>query len=131
MQSIINYLNSKQYGREKVEIIFKHQLSNSFLNIDKAISCGLILNEIVTNALKYAFKETSKPKVMVEFNDHIAGEFNYRLQVRDNGCGIPTEKLKPEAAGFGLQIIHTLTGQLEGIITIKNDHGTEITILFN
>ncbi|MEY4110638.1 MAG: hypothetical protein RLZZ46_993 [Bacteroidota bacterium] len=131
VQSIINYLNSKQYGREKVEIIFKHQLSNSFLNIDKAISCGLILNEIVTNALKYAFKETSKPKVMVEFNDHIAGEFNYRLQVRDNGCGIPTEKLKPEAAGFGLQIIHTLTGQLEGIITIKNDHGTEITILFN
>jgi two-component sensor histidine kinase len=53
------------------------------------------------------------------------------MKATDNGCGIPEDKMKPEAAGFGLQIIHTLTGQLDGRIDIINKNGTAITINFN
>jgi two-component sensor histidine kinase/predicted hydrocarbon binding protein len=129
--SLVNYLKSFFAGSKNIEHVFKHQMFNPFISIDKAISCGLILNEIITNSFKHAFHNTAEPLVTVELCETPESEYRYLMKATDNGCGIPEDKMKPEAAGFGLQIIHTLTGQLDGRIDISNKNGTAITINFN
>lgn len=131
LESLVIYLKSLLSGKKSVRADFRHSLNSPYLNIDKAISCGLILNEIISNSFKHAFDQTPEPVIEVVLNDASHGPFRYSLTASDNGCGIPKNKMTQESAGFGLQIIHTLTGQLEGVIEIENHKGTSISVNFN
>ncbi|MFP4412176.1 histidine kinase dimerization/phosphoacceptor domain -containing protein, partial [Coleofasciculus sp.] len=99
-----------------------------YLNLDTAIPCGLLLNELLSNALKYAFPESRQGAITIK----LISECDRRLTltVQDNGIGLP-EGFNPEnPKTLGFQLIQALTEQLEGELEIKPDQGTQFTIRF-
>ena len=100
-----------------------------FLGVDRAIPCGLIINELVSNAYKYAFKDSPKKgEIKIVLTSAEPGK--YILIVEDNGAGIPAEININETESLGMMLITTLTEQLEGSLELDRSHGTKFTIRF-
>jgi PAS domain S-box-containing protein len=98
------------------------------LDLDRAIPCGLIINELVSNALKHAFPGDRAGRVCVRLEALPASA--YALTVCDDGVGLSTE-IEPERSGtLGLQLVADLTHQIGGTMTIGRDEGTSITVRF-
>ncbi len=97
------------------------------LDIDTAIPCGLIINELVTNALKYAFPANSSGKVGVSVTE---SDTFYTLTVKDNGIGLPPGFDHTRTGTLGLQLVEALTRQLGGTLQIRAEGGTEAIITF-
>lgn len=87
------------------------------MDIDKAIPCGLILNELVSNALKHAFPN-GNGEIYLALETKTG---QVRMLVEDNGCGFPTDR--PLHRGLGLELVEMLTGQLDGQISRTNGAG--------
>lgn len=98
------------------------------LSIDLAIPCGLIINELVSNSLKYAFPEERNGTINIEINNCENGIC--RLIVKDNGVGFPEELNFRNTSTLGLQLVNTLVGQIDGTIEMDTHNGTIFTILF-
>ncbi|WP_424096837.1 sensor histidine kinase [Moorena producens] len=101
----------------------------TFLDIDRAITCGLIINELVSNALKHAFPEEDGGKIIVDFK---CCEDNYfELIVSDNGLGIREGIDLDNPKTLGLRLVHTLaTKQLKGEVELDTSHGVMFKIKF-
>ncbi|OLT59267.1 hypothetical protein BJP37_09645 [Moorena bouillonii PNG] len=101
----------------------------TFLNIDRAITCGLIINELVSNALKHAFPEEDGGEIIVDFK---CCEDNYfELIVSDNGLGIREGIDLDNPNTLGLRLVHTLaTKQLKGEVELDTSHGVMFKINF-
>ncbi|NEO59834.1 MAG: PAS domain S-box protein [Moorea sp. SIO4G2] len=101
----------------------------TFLNIDRAITCGLIINELVSNALKHAFPEEDGGEIIVDFK---CCEDNYfELIVSDNGLGIREGIDLDNPKTLGLRLVHTLaTKQLKGEVELDTSHGVMFKIKF-
>ncbi|MCL2932755.1 MAG: PAS domain S-box protein [Trichodesmium sp. MAG_R03] len=101
-----------------------------FLNIDTVVPCGLIINELVSNSLKYAFTQESLGNISIDFNYEPNNENKFILQVGDNGIGLP-EGLNYENSGsLGLRLVCSLVRQLKGKIEVVNQVGTVFKITF-
>jgi PAS domain S-box-containing protein len=98
------------------------------LGVELAVPCGLIINELVSNALKHAFPGGRKGEIRVELHRHSSD--TYRLQVKDDGIGLPSEASYREARTLGWQLVDALTRQLGGSIEVKGGEGTEVTVTF-
>jgi PAS domain S-box-containing protein len=98
------------------------------LDIDRAIPCGLIVNELVANAIDHAFPDGRRGHIWVTLERR--GQDALELDVRDDGVGIPAGVDLDTTHTFGLQIARTLTQQLEGSIELVRDHGTSLRIVF-
>ena len=98
------------------------------LNMETAIPCGLIISELVSNSLKYAFPESQKGELLISLKSE---ETYYKLTVRDNGIGLPEELELDNAKTLGLKLVNILTGQIDGEVTINRKHGTEFNIIFH
>jgi two-component sensor histidine kinase len=99
------------------------------LDVDTAIPLGLILNEILTNSMKYAFPENQKGEIKVDFKINNQGKF--QLDVSDNGIGLPP-KIGPENSdSLGMQLIYNLTQQIKGDLKVMNSEGARFRILFH
>jgi PAS domain S-box-containing protein len=98
------------------------------LGVDLAVPCGLIINELVSNALKHAFPAGRKGEIRVELRRHPSGA--YRLKVKDDGIGLPSEASYREARSLGWQLVNALTRQLGGSIEVTGGEGTEVTVTF-
>jgi len=131
-QKNLETINAKEYFEQVVEnitqsfemenISFKLNISAT-LDIEEAIYCGLIVNELVTNAIKYAFdkKGGSITISLNYFDDGIL------LKVSDDGKGLKVS----DQPSFGQMMVESLAeGQLEGKLNIKTDHGTHISLWF-
>ncbi|HSD90693.1 MAG TPA: PAS domain S-box protein, partial [Kofleriaceae bacterium] len=97
------------------------------LDVDRAIPCGLIVNELVANAFNHAFPDGRPGRIWVTLTqqgDQLA------LEVRDDGIGIPPGLDIDTAQTFGLQIVRTLAHQLESTIELVCDHGTTVRVVF-
>lgn len=99
-----------------------------FLNLDTAIPCGLIVNELVSNALKYAFTGRDEGEVFVSLKP--TGGNEYCLVVSDNGVGMPKGLDYLNTDSLGLQLVVTLVEQIRGTIDVKSDQGVTFTIQF-
>ena len=97
------------------------------LNLDLSIPCGLIINELVSNALKYAFLNTQKAKIKIELFEN---KDSLYLIVQDNGIGFPNNINYEETDSLGLQLVMTLVEQINGTIKLENTKGTKFTIIF-
>ncbi|RFN60089.1 tetratricopeptide repeat protein [Marixanthomonas ophiurae] len=95
------------------------------LDVDTAVPIGLIVNELLTNALKYAFPEGTQGKINISLKKE---NNDLQLKVSDNGIG-KTESSTPKGTGFGTQLIQLLTQQLNG--TLSEDHKKGTTVFFN
>ncbi|MAG12991.1 MAG: hypothetical protein CMN78_00150 [Spirochaetales bacterium] len=112
------------------------------LGMDTAIPCGLIINELVTNALKYAFhgfKEGAERRIKVDLQpmgEKPAEGFAAKkqrafcLRVIDNGTGLPPEFDISQTDTLGLRLVTTLAEQLDGQVTLNSNEGTEYVINF-
>ena len=95
------------------------------LSLHRAIPCGLILNELISNALKYAFPAGRSGKVTVGFRKQpVRGTL---IWVEDDGVGFPEGQARKNS--IGLKIVGILIRQLDGEMTLRHDSGTRIEIL--
>ena len=97
------------------------------LDVDIAIPLGLIVNELITNSLKYAFPGSMPGTITIAL--HKETDDSISLAVEDNGMG-QTDQLSVKGTGFGTQLIHLLTQQLNGTMNKLTQHGTGIEFRF-
>src|SRR5659263_70088 len=134
------HINFKEYIEEIVSNIFSSYSLNSNIkidinvenipiNIDNAVPCGLIINELVTNSLKYAFPEGGQGKIQISVKSK---ENNMiQLSISDDGIGIPKDLDIRNAKTLGLALITALSeNQLDGELIINREKGTEFQINF-
>lgn len=99
------------------------------LDADRAIPIGLIVNELITNALKYGFPEESKGKITIQLKEHSSSQL--QLIVEDNGIGLKEQTDIQSSRSFGLQLIEMLSKKWNGVIETFSAHGVKTTITFN
>jgi two-component sensor histidine kinase len=104
-------------------------IDNVSLDVSSAIPCGLIINELVSNSLKYAFPDQRDGEVAIKINSNNNDE-QYNLVVKDNGIGIKNYLNAPTKKTLGLQLVDTLVDQLQGKMEINGVVGTEFKISF-
>jgi PAS domain S-box-containing protein len=107
------------------------------LNIESAIPCGLIVTELVTNSIKYAFPERNPAELLAQESDvkHIRIRMAQQdqqviLQVSDNGVGLPANLDPMNTQSLGLRLVRALAGQLHGSVDIRTGPGTHFEITF-
>ncbi len=126
LQSLATDLRSS-YGLGARLVELNIEVENLFLGVDKAIPCGVIANELVSNSLKHAFSADRAGEITISFRLE-NGE--YYLVVRDNGVGLPMDLDIENASSLGLTIVNALTSQLRGTVKLCHNGGAEITIAF-
>ena len=108
------------------------EMDSVSLTVDKAIPCGLIINELVTNSLKYAFphgvRGDAPPVICVGL--HSTPDKGYILSVRDNGVGLPEGFDIHRPTSLGLQLVNTLAEQLRGTLSVEHGKGTCVKVAF-
>lgn len=115
-----------QPGNKDIEVIT--DTDNIFLNVNQAIPCALIVNELITNAYEYAFEGRKKGQINV--NVHQQGE-KILAEVRDDGIGLPVDFDEKKEKSLGIYLVHTLCEQLEAEIHVESGHwGTSFTFTF-
>ncbi len=112
---------------ENKKIALDIEIENITLNVKTLFPLGTILNELLTNSMKYAFKSREPGTIQIglkkEKNEII-------LFVRDNGIGLPENFDVNQSPGFGMLLIRLLTEQLDGTLAIENKHGVKSTVRF-
>jgi PAS domain S-box-containing protein len=108
---------------------------NAFLDMDTAVPLGIIVNELISNSLKYAFDEDEEGEIKICLcREKISKETHeslFSLTISDNGKGIPENMELESVESLGLQLVSTLVDQLDGEIELKRAYGTEFEITFN
>lgn len=111
---------------------FRLDVSIPPLALDVAIPCGLLINELMSNCFKHAFRPGDKGAIAVLFTQSSADTLC--LQITDDGQGMPAAVDPHHAATFGLQLVQTLVDQLHGTLTVSADpvsgRGTAVTVHF-
>ena len=118
----------RSYGARVEPINLRTVIDNVFLTIDVAVPLGLIINELISNCLKYAFPAGRGGEVRIELrpNDTNGNE----LVVADDGIGFPTHINFLETETLGMQLVRALTKQIGGSIELRARGGTEFRICF-
>lgn len=97
------------------------------LILDQAIPCGLILNELVSNSLKYAYPEGTGGEIQIEIKEE-SGKI--KIRVEDFGLGLPEGFKIEESDSLGLGLVDTLVDQIDGELILKTENGTKYLIIF-
>lgn len=127
LSSLAIYLSHiYQIDKSSINIVTKaHKIPFEF---DTAITLGLIVNELVSNAMKYAFNGNDNGKIEIELKKTASNTI--QLVVSDNGCGIPKNINYRNTKSLGLQLVCTLTEQLDGKLRLSIKDGTHFKIEF-
>jgi two-component sensor histidine kinase len=104
-------------------------LASAAIEMDQAVPCGLLVNELVSNCLKHGFPNDARGDVWVELR-HVNGGPQLRLDVRDNGVGLPADFTRHRAEGLGVQMVADLAGQLQGTLTWGPPPGASAAVVF-
>lgn len=107
-------------------IEFTTELEDLIVSTKVAVAVGIVLNELVTNAVKYAFSDSSSPRIVVRLRALAAGRLE--LEFRDNGAGLPATTRRGEEFGYGLKVVSALAEQHGGTVQLGNDGGAVIRV---
>lgn len=124
-EDLISRISASMQGTEQ-EIDLHLDIRSGSLNVNTAIPCGLILNELISNCYEHAFVGMTKGNIWVNFRPYIGNR--YRLEVKDDGIGISEDVIIKTRSSLGVTLIHSLTSQIKGNIEILNDEGTTVII---
>lgn len=135
-QDELSRINMKEYIGELSQFLFKSYKTDNdvqevleaqdiLLDVDTAVPLGLIINELIANALKYAFETGSSGQLKVAFTKEDQG---YKLQVSDNGKGLPDGWENQQ--NMGMRLVNILVAQLDGHLEVANENGSSFTITF-
>lgn len=117
----------RTYARNLKTIKLYVNAEDVFLDVNTAIPLGLIANELITNSLKYAFPDNKSGIITVDFHSK---DDRYEFAVKDNGVGLNDELNIQDTSSLGLQIVNTLTRQINGEIRLDREEGTAFIITF-
>ncbi len=110
---------------ESVKVTIEKQISDFNINTKKLIPIGIIINELITNIFKYAFKGRDNGRVEIILDRN---ESQINLTIQDNGNGIDEKAEMNKSPGFGLTLVNMLIEQLEGSCSFENQNGTRIAM---
>jgi PAS domain S-box-containing protein len=122
------------YGNNPAKINLMLEIAELELSVDAVIPCGFIINELVTNALKYAFPDDRAGEIQIGFSLLPSNE--YLLVIADNGIGIPEPVLwsymnsASTLDSLGLQLVHAFSHQLRGTCKLDGKHGSRFELSF-
>jgi PAS domain S-box-containing protein len=117
----------QSYRSAATRVDFVPDMQSVGLNLDQAIPCGLIINELVSNALKYAFKGRKKGVLTVVLREE---EGEIILAVKDDGVGLPKDFAYEKNNSLGIQLVYALLEQLDASMKVNQSNGTEFFISF-
>lgn len=118
-----NASKTSQHGADtKIDV----QCDPLKLDMDTLISLGILVNELVTNSLKYAFKSGLQNKISISLKK--SGDEKISLAVADNGTGFPTDFSLAKTTSFGFRMIQTMCKKLKGEIFVENTNGAVVKI---
>lgn len=127
VHNLVRYL-VRSYGVDTQRVALEIDVAEVNFGLDHAIPCGLIVSELVTNALKYAFPDQRRGTLAIRLapldDDH------FRLTVKDDGVGAAASCGLAQPRTLGLQLVHDLVQQLRGVLTIAPGPGFEASIVF-
>jgi two-component sensor histidine kinase len=118
----------RSYGVDPNRVSLQVVGEKAWLNVDTAVPCGLILQELVSNCLKHAFPEGRSGEITIALRAEAEGK--YALTVRDTGIGFPEDLDFRHTESLGLQLVIILTEQLGGTIVRQSGEGTGFTLMF-
>jgi two-component sensor histidine kinase len=136
--SSLSNINFKEYIEKLIrDIYYSYGILNGFiesvleiddinLNIDTAIPLGLIINELVTNSIKYAFPENIG-RITIKL---VSNNDQHELTIADNGTGISEDLILESSKTLGLQLVNSLINQLDGKLEVDTSQGTKFKIIF-
>ncbi len=113
-----NLMTAYGYARDNFDL--QLDIEREELDVDLAIPLGLILNELLTNAFKYAYHDVQRPMLTVS----LTGKRDLTLEIKDNGPGIDQAEWQQKTGSFGKRLIKNLSDQIGGKYQIDNDEGT-------
>jgi two-component sensor histidine kinase len=117
------------YGIDPVRIRLNVRADDIALGVDMAVPCGLIVNELVSNALKHAFSPGAGGMLDIIIRRLDAGRME--IVVADDGIGLNPSQTTAENQSLGLRLIETLTAQLDGRLTTQTENGTRFSIVLH
>lgn len=129
LNELVSFISRTYSLRSSVKVDLKFDINKESIDINKAIPCGIIINELLSNAFKYAFPSAKKGKIIIEFTR--TGKRHYKLKVSDNGIGMSPQINLSNPNTLGLQLIYSLVEQLDGKIKVTSKKGTTFTIVFS
>jgi two-component sensor histidine kinase/predicted hydrocarbon binding protein len=129
LEELTNYIRQSYNISGLIDLHLNVDVNKENINIDKAIPCGIIINELLSNAFKYAFPDKRKGKIEISFTG--TGKMHYMIRVSDDGVGIKEEINLETPKTLGLQLVSALVGQLDGKVKMVSKKGTTFTIVFS
>lgn len=131
LKALISHISSGYKLNKGVSIQLKTKVIEENIDIDKAIPIGLLVNEIISNSIKHAFTGRTDGKIKVSLDQWQKNKvLKNTLTISDNGNGMKIKSDLSDLESLGLQLIHSLTAQLGGNLTVKTKNGTGYQIEF-
>lgn len=128
VRSLAGYL-VQSYGGGYGTIHLEIHIDNIFFNVNTAIPCGLIISELISNALKHAYPDGKQGEIVISFTRDEAG--TYTQTVRDKGVGLPENLDFQNTDTLGLRLVNILAKQLNGTLTYSGKDGACFVMTFN
>jgi two-component sensor histidine kinase len=118
----------QSFGTHPEQIALGIRVDGIRLPIDAAIPCGLIVNELISNALKHGFPNQRRGSIAIDFQ-HLPNN-RAQLAVSDDGVGIPQGVQLENSNTLGVQLVYLLAGQLGGTVTVHRSEPTRFEVIF-
>ena len=118
----------RSYGINMNLVRLKTDVDSIEIDVDSAVPCGLLLNELISNSLKHGFPNNREGSISIKLSKE--KENHFFLTVKDDGIGLPKDLDVRKTQSLGLQLVNTLTRQLKGTMAWKNNGGTEFKFTF-
>lgn len=130
LSELVSFISQTYNIRNTIKVELTVNIKNNNFDINKAIPCGIIINELLSNAFKYAFKGRKGGKICIELSHQHGHKNFFSLKVSDNGIGFPKKTDFNSPSTLGLQLVHSLAHQLDGKIEVENKEGSMFNISF-
>lgn len=111
----------RSFGFNSTDFDLQIHVEKEFLDVDMVMPMGLLVNEILTNSFKYAYKETKHPLLHISL---LSVNQQFQLEIKDNGPGLNWDAGEPSKPGFGKKLIDALSKQLKAVYSVDNSLGT-------
>ncbi|HKC37646.1 MAG TPA: sensor histidine kinase, partial [Chitinophagaceae bacterium] len=126
IRELVSYLSDSFNNGQRIR--FELNVEPLELDVSQAVPLGLILNEAITNSIKYAFPNEMEGVVTISLSN--TGLHNYLLMISDNGIGMPIQLKDKKQGSLGMSLMAGLSEDLDGTFSMENNKGTTIKISF-
>ena len=126
IRELVSYLADSFNTGQRIR--FELAIEQLEMDVSQAVPLGLILNEAITNSIKYAFPNGRKGTVLISLSNTTM--LHYLLVISDNGIGMPTDSKNKKSGSLGMSLIEGLTEDLHGNFSMENKNGTTLKISF-